>query len=240
MSRGDNAVGGMVIIVLGLVVFGFVWGVQQIVGLFDDEAVEVAQLKLDAGLDEARPLGLDGSGENAKAEGEHARVEFPKPAKALDAAARAKRLAAILAKLGQANLEHADTLPAVKKPKSPDSHVKKARHAVKGSLSKEFIMDAVGEIKPLLKECYELAMVEKSSLEGKLKVRFEIVGDEEYGSLVTMSEIVVGENEVVPSALLAECVKETMFALDLPAPPNGGKIIVTYPFVFKSSSAEDQ
>ena len=230
MSQGDSAVGGLGVILLGLVVLALVWGGQQIVGLFDEEPVAVAEVAQDAGV----VAGREKKGEVEAPE--KARVEFPRPAKALDAAARAKRLAAILAKLGQANLERADTLPAVEKPKSPDSHVKKASQAVKGSLSKQFIMDAVGEIKPLLRECYELAMVEKSSLEGKLKVRFEIVGDEEYGSLVTMSEIVVGENEVVPSALLAECVKESMFALDLPAPPNGGKIVVTYPFVFKKST----
>ncbi len=104
----------------------------------------------------------------------------------------------------------------------------------RGSLSKEYIQQAVREIIPLVKECYELALAEEPELSGKLTVRFEVVADEEQGGLIADSQIVPDEARPAPSALLSECLQESMYALKLEAPEGGGKVVVTYPFVFRA------
>jgi len=102
----------------------------------------------------------------------------------------------------------------------------------RGSLSKEYIQQSIREIIPLVRECYELALAEQPELTGKIKVRFEVVADEEQGGLVADSQLVLEEGQPPPSALLAECVQESMYALKLQAPKGGGKVVVTYPFIF--------
>ena len=109
-----------------------------------------------------------------------------------------------------------------------------------GTLPRQYIVEQVGEIKPLLRECYQMALDGNTDLQGTLKVRFTVVADEELGGLITDSQVVGGSatgNEGLNEGLV-ECIRETMYALRLKAPEHGGKVTVTYPFRFSRTASD--
>ena len=61
---------------------------------------------------------------------------------------------------------------------------------------------------------------------------FEIVGDPEVGGLVTNARVDPGRSNIKAPGL-RECVRETMYALELDAPEKGGKTRVSYPLLFR-------
>jgi hypothetical protein len=141
--------------------------------------------------------------------------------RALSPKARQALLASLLTKLASRKVEQVEASP---QPEPPAA----------GSLSREYIQAQIAEIVPLVMECYEMELAQAPSLAGNLKVRFKIIGDEEYGGLVVESQI-LKESSLVDQAGLVECVRETMYALRLHAPEGGGEVTVTYPFKFQSS-----
>jgi hypothetical protein len=104
-----------------------------------------------------------------------------------------------------------------------------------GGLEKEYLRERIEEIRPLLKECYQLALEQRPALEGSLKVQFTVVADERLGGVIESSEIIAGSAQADPE--LRECVQESMYALRLKAPRNGGRVTVTYPFRFAQDPA---
>ena len=104
---------------------------------------------------------------------------------------------------------------------------------VVGSLDKEYIRASIRELVPLVKECYENALLERPDLGGKLTVEFSIAGEPEIGGVVAESRI-VGTDAGTLHAGLEECVRETMYGLKLEAPAGGGIVKVRYPFVFRT------
>jgi hypothetical protein len=149
---------------------------------------------------------------------------FPLPENRVAAEERARLLEAIRAGLD------ARARRAAPAPTAPQAPPEEAR----GSLQREYIQAAVREIVPLIRECYENALSEDPTVQGKLVVRFEVVADEEHGGLIAQSEVVPEQGRPAPSASLAECVQESMYALRLDAPAGGGTVTVTYPFVFRT------
>jgi len=106
-----------------------------------------------------------------------------------------------------------------------------------GTLKKEYIMEAIKEISPLLKECMSLAQDEGTpAINGRLRVQFEISGDPELGGVIGASQILDGGT--ISSPGFKECVQETMYSIVLEAPEEGGVVTVKYPFVFESAQAE--
>ena len=104
---------------------------------------------------------------------------------------------------------------------------------VVGSLDKEYIRASIRELVPLVKECYENALLERPDLGGKLTVEFSIAGEPAIGGVVAESRI-VGTDAGTLHAGLEECVRETMYGLKLEAPAGGGIVKVRYPFVFRT------
>lgn len=104
-----------------------------------------------------------------------------------------------------------------------------------GRLEAEYIQDAVREIRPLLAECYEQALEHEPGLEGRLVIEFDIEGEPEVGGVVNDSRV-SDESEIAETSL-DECVTETLYTLELPAPEGGGRVHVRYPFLF--AAAED-
>jgi hypothetical protein len=154
-----------------------------------------------------------------------ARPAFPQPKNRVDPAARETMLRDLRTRVAHRGEPAAEG--------AGDARVGKDDEP-RGSLSKEYIQQSMREIIPLVKECYELALAEEPELSGKLTVRFEVVADEEQGGLVADSQIMPDEARPTPNALLAECLQETMYALKLQAPKGGGKVVVTYPFIFNA------
>ena len=102
-----------------------------------------------------------------------------------------------------------------------------------GTLDPDTIRNGIREMKELLAECYELALREQPRLAGRLVVEFTLVGEPSVGAVVEESRI-DPDSELGGNAALGECVRETVMTLELPAPPQGGRVEVRYPFVFRT------
>ncbi len=100
-----------------------------------------------------------------------------------------------------------------------------------GTLPRDYIQERVREIVPLVRECYELGLEEEPSLAGRMVARFTIVGDPDIGGIV--EEVTLGEESDLESPVVEECVRETMYTLELAAPEEGGRVVVNYPFQFR-------
>jgi hypothetical protein len=107
-----------------------------------------------------------------------------------------------------------------------------------GSLDKDYIRERMREIVPLVKECYQQALkrgpTDAGASDGVLKVSFSIIGDPELGGVIEDSQV-LEDTPLAANAGLAECVQESMYALQLKSPKGGGRVKVTYPFRFKST-----
>jgi len=97
-------------------------------------------------------------------------------------------------------------------------------------LDSAYIRERIKDIVPLVKECYENALEEKPDLEGRIFVEFAIGGEPDVGAVVEDSKIL--DNSTITDASLLECVRETMYALELEPPERGGRVVVVYPFKF--------
>lgn len=95
---------------------------------------------------------------------------------------------------------------------------------------RKYVRDQIGEIIPLVKECYTNSLDQSPDLEGRVTVRFAVIADPEYGGLIQDSEIV---GDTVGSESLNECVRETMYGLRLRPPESIGMAVISYPFTFK-------
>jgi hypothetical protein len=106
----------------------------------------------------------------------------------------------------------------------------------RGSMDPQYIQDAVRAIQPLIAECYELALHEDQTLEGRLVVEFDIEGEPDAGGVVEGTSI--NEDSTLHHPTLEECVRETLYVLELPAPEGGGFVHVRYPFGFSNEESE--
>lgn len=110
-----------------------------------------------------------------------------------------------------------------------------------GRLDPQYIRDAIRDLQPLLRECYELALEDarssgRETLEGRLVTRFVIGGEPDVGGVIEESSVM--DESDLRHPLLEECFTETLFTVELPAPEEGGRVTVHYPFVFRA--AEDE
>lgn len=98
-------------------------------------------------------------------------------------------------------------------------------------LDEEYIRGQMQALIPLIKECYENALRDQPKLGGRLVVNFTIVAEPDIGGLVADSTI-DGKTSTIDDAAMRECVQETMYGAQFPAPQDGGELHVTYPFIF--------
>ena len=96
----------------------------------------------------------------------------------------------------------------------------------------EYLQETIGELLPMIVDCYTQARANEPTLAGTLVVNFTIEGEPGVGGLVTESAIDQESSDIV-DAELGECVQETMFALEIEPPTNGGIVRGTYPFTFR-------
>lgn len=122
-------------------------------------------------------------------------------------------------------IEQARRWPAAASGKSPTAEAP--------ALTKEYIRAQIGTLLPMIKECYENAMRSQPPFDGTLVVQFTIAAAPGIGGLVTESSIDAAASTIT-DAPMKECVKETMYAAQFPAPDDGGEMRVTYPFAFRA------
>lgn len=108
-----------------------------------------------------------------------------------------------------------------------------------GSLDKEYIQKQIKEIVPLVAECYELALHSNPDLQGRVVVEIKLIGEEDIGGLIESSRVVEEDSDVTEPSFL-ECVRETMYAVELDAPEGGGSVVIKYPLNFASSPPESE
>jgi hypothetical protein len=95
---------------------------------------------------------------------------------------------------------------------------------------REYLQQQVRELLPLLESCRQIATRETPGLKGELRVQFTVEAAPELGGHITESEI--PEGGLSTNARLSECVRESVYAIQLEPPEEGMKIVVTHPFTF--------
>ncbi|MDX9724239.1 MAG: VIT domain-containing protein [Myxococcota bacterium] len=110
---------------------------------------------------------------------------------------------------------------------TPKPKLKPGNAEVQGSLSKRIVQKVIKQHRAALKACYESALQQDPSLEGKLTVRWSV---DENGVVSDVSITL----DTVGSPELAACVIKTVEGMRFPK-SQAGKIIITYPFEFSPS-----
>jgi RNA polymerase sigma-70 factor (ECF subfamily) len=153
----------------------------------------------------------------------------PSPAATMTTAAtpRDQRAATALPRLDRE--QRTEMLQRIEK--APGVSERRAAAAPPPELDAEYIRGQIIKLIPLIKECYENTLRGQPRTRGKLMVNFTIVAEPDIGGLVTDSTIDPTESTIA-DADLRECVQETMYGAQFPAPKDGGELHVTYPFVF--------
>lgn len=106
-----------------------------------------------------------------------------------------------------------------------------------GALDKDYIRERVRDVLPLLTECYTLALEDAPELAGKLVTEFVISGEPEIGGLVEESTI-ADEGSTISHPGMRECIRETLYSIEFEPPPDGGKVLVRYPFEFRPDDSD--
>jgi RNA polymerase sigma-70 factor (ECF subfamily) len=97
----------------------------------------------------------------------------------------------------------------------------------------EVILDGISEIKPLIKECYELALHEDPDLEGTLVIEVDVITDPDMGTLIEDSRL--REDNELSHPTFDQCIRETMYSLKLEALDNPeGRMTFTMPLTMKA------
>jgi TonB family protein len=98
---------------------------------------------------------------------------------------------------------------------------------VEGGLEKEVIAKIIKEHLGQIRYCYDRQLASDSALHGKVKVNFSI----DSGGVVDSQS--VGES-TMNNAMIEECILRRIATWKFPKPKGGTKVLVSYPFLFKS------
>lgn len=100
------------------------------------------------------------------------------------------------------------------------------------ALDKDYIRERIREdLIPVAVECYESVLEDEPEAGGKIVMKFAILGDPEVGGVVDEATV-DPEQTTFANAALHECMRESLMAVNFEAPPEGGRVDVTYPFEF--------
>lgn len=101
------------------------------------------------------------------------------------------------------------------------------RAIYEGGLSREEIQRGVSKWMGTIKSCYERALNQNPTLEGKIVAKWVIDGT---GSVV--DEVTADSTLTDPE--VERCVRTVVRGMHFPRPKGGGRVFVSYPFVFSS------
>ena len=88
-----------------------------------------------------------------------------------------------------------------------------------GQTMDQYVLAAVQEIMPLLKECYLEGLERVPSMAGKIVLDFEIEGEPGIGGLV--GESTIASESTITDAAVRECFRETISAIEIDPPDLG-------------------
>ncbi len=131
------------------------------------------------------------------------------------------------ATFGNAAARPSEPAPAAAEPATPPP-----------ALDKEYIRDRIREdLVPVAVECYESVLADQPDAGGKIVMRFAILGDPDVGGVVDEAAVDPLQSDF-DNAFLRECMTQSLMAVNFDAPPEGGRMEVTYPFVFEPGEDE--
>src|SRR5690606_27381200 len=78
-------------------------------------------------------------------------------------------------------------------------------------------------------ECYTMALEDTPGLAGRVMTEFVISGEPEVGGLVEESTI-SDDGTTIAHPGMRECMRETLYSIEFEPPPDGGRVMVRYPF----------
>lgn len=111
-------------------------------------------------------------------------------------------------------------------------------HQAQIGLDADYIRTQLREqMMPLMKECYEDALTRTPALAGKLAVSFTVVGAAAVGGVI--EETTLDPTSTIRDPDLEECVRESFYTLQLPAPSGNGQMKVTFPLTFAAEAPTD-
>ncbi len=93
------------------------------------------------------------------------------------------------------------------------------------------IKDAVSQIKPELKDCYESLLGDFPDAAGKIKVSMKL---EAKGRQGKVQEVRIGDGTTLFDERMLACVKDSAAQVSFPFDRDDGIINVTYPFTFRN------
>lgn len=141
----------------------------------------------------------------------------------LDPAARAPLLESI-----RRAREHREAVATA----APTSPGPRPTLPVDDDLDNQYIRDAVKELIPLLSDCYEQGLARDPKLAGSVVVDFTIEGEPGVGGVIGKSAI-DPQQTTLRDPQVTECVEQTMYALQIDPPADGGVVHVTNAFAFE-------
>lgn len=101
--------------------------------------------------------------------------------------------------------------------------IRTGTETVAGSLSREIIRRYIRQKVSQIKFCYEKELTANATLSGRLSVMFAI----NRAGAVTSSTV---KDSTIGNANVENCIARVVQRITFPAPPDGGTVIVTYPF----------
>ena len=118
---------------------------------------------------------------------------------------------------------------------TPNARPSQLTNDANGDFDKDYVRTCVRELIPLITECYEEGLLRDPKIEGSVVVNFIIEGEPGVGGLVSES-VIDEEKSTLTDREVRECIQETMYALEIDPPANGGKVEVHYPFAFSQAA----
>lgn len=124
-------------------------------------------------------------------------------------------------------------LRAKASPKPEEAETSREAHETKLT-TKQYIREQLEGIQPMIAECFYAAKKVDPSLGSELPLAFTIGGEPGVGGLVTEAEL---HPSLAKQKKLIECVRETLFSLEIDPPERGpsgevGEVGVRYSFEF--------
>lgn len=105
-----------------------------------------------------------------------------------------------------------------------------------GQLSKETIREGISTMKPAVKRCYEELLREFPEADGRITMKFAIVGHEGEGRIDL--EKIDEDKSSLFDRKLNQCVLDGLREVSFPAPADGA-VNVTYPFKFSNAASPE-
>ncbi len=110
---------------------------------------------------------------------------------------------------------------------SPDQGAGAAPGVNRGSLDREVIRQVIRQNMNAVRLCYERALVDDPTLEGRVTVRFIIGTDGGVDNALV-------QDSKLEAPRVEACITTAVRQMRFPAPEGGGIVIVAYPFMFTS------